>query len=161
MGTLEELEKRIQKLEDIEAIKKLTIRGLHLADSKYRDGKLKSEGELEEIAKEISELYSEDGTFDAGEYGVAKGKQAIYERHKTSPFNFAIHFFVMPDIEVNGDTASARWYLLESATNKDNEALWISAVEDYDYIREEGRWLLRHKKASIIFVAPYDKGWAQ
>ena len=161
MATLAELEKRIRNLEDIEAIKKLTIRALRLADSKYQDGVLKGEKELEIIAREIASLYSENATLDLGEFGKVKGKQAIYERHKTSPFNFAIHFFVMPEIELKGDTASGSWYLLLAATLKNNTAVWMSAIENYEYAKVADCWLFTYKKADFIFATPYDQGWAK
>ena len=68
---------------------------------------------------------------------------------------------MMPYIDINEDTATARWYLLLSATQKDNTALWISGIEDYNYIKVDGRWFVHHKKATFSFIAPYDKGWAQ
>ena len=164
MSTLKELEDRIQVLEDLEAIKKLKAKYGHLCDARYdlQTMTMKKEAEVEVIARHIANLFSEEGVWDGGEkLGVARGREKIYQRFKESAFKFAVHYFVMPDITIEGNKARARWYLLQAATLKDNTAVWMSGTEDDDYVKVNGQWLQTYMKVTIFFLTPYDQGWAK
>ncbi len=164
MSTLKDLEKRVQAWEDLEAIKKLKAKYGQLCDARYnlQTMAMKGEAEVETFAREIANLFTEDGVWDGGEkLGVARGREKIYQRFKESAFKFAVHYFVMPDITIEGNKARARWYLLQAATLKDNTAVWMSGVEDDEYININGQWLQTYMKVAIFFLTPYDQGWAK
>jgi len=95
---LEDLSKRIQVLEDIEAIKKLKARYCEIADDNYNP-------------VDFSNLFTEDGLWDGGKlFGVHRGKQAIREFFATVPdsISFAVHFAALvPNITVEGDKSYA------------------------------------------------------
>ena len=61
--TMQALEKRIQSLEDLEAIRKSKARYGQLCDERYM---AKEREDLEAKAKELSELFTEDGVWDGG-----------------------------------------------------------------------------------------------
>ncbi len=162
MATLEELEKRIQVLEDLEAIKKLKARYAQLCDAKYRDGRPKGKEELELVAKELANLFTEDAVWDGGkEFGICKGRKEIYERFKKVSLNFAVHYFLMPHITIEGNKAWARWYLWQVATLTDNTPVWFAGLEDDEYVKINGQWLQTLMKATVIFLTPYDQGWVK
>jgi hypothetical protein len=164
MSTLEALEKRIQALEDQEAIKRLKAKYAQLCDARYdaRTLAMKSDVEVKSIAREIANLFTEDAVWDGGEkLGIARGKEEIYERFVNSAFRFAVHYFVMPDIRVEGNKAKARWYLFQAATNKENLAVWMSGVEDDEYAKIHDQWLQTSMKVTIYFLTPYDQGWTK
>ena len=164
MSTLKELEDRIQVLEDLEAIKKLKAKYGQLCDDRYdlQTMTMRKEAEVEVIARHIANLFTEDGVWDGGEkLGVARGREKIYQRFKESAFKFAVHYFVMPDITIEGNKARARWYLLQAATLKDNTAVWMSGTEDDDYVKVNGQWLQTYMKVTIFFLTPYDQGWVK
>jgi len=171
MATLEELEKKIQRLEkslqvleDLEAIKKLKAQYAQLCDDKYdsRTMTAKGEPETDSVARDIANLFTEDGVWDGGEkFGVARGRQAIYERFKGAAFRFAVHYFVQPQITIDGNRARARWYLWQAATLQDNTAVWMAGFEDDEYIKIDGQWLQSHMKVTILFLTPYEEGWAK
>ena len=91
---LQDLEKRIQALEDIEAIKRLKSRYAQVIDGP-------SPGD-------IGNLVTETAVFDYGQLGAVKGRRAISEYFKKYPEirPFRVHYFSQPDITVDGDIAS-------------------------------------------------------
>ena len=100
--------------------------------------------------------------WDGGErFGVSRGPEEIYQRFRRGTFSYAIHFFVQPDISIEGDTARARWYLLEAATQTDGTAVWIAGHEDDDYVRTDAGWRVRRMVVELAFVTPFDQGWAK
>ncbi len=160
MATLEELERRIQALEDLEAIKKLKARYARLADEKYIDGMPKGERDLERIAGEMVQLFTEDAVWDGGEFGgKLTGRKQIFERFKGANFRFAQHYFLMPHITLKGDNAKARWYLWMAGTMNDGTRAWVVGFADDEYRKIDGQWFKSNMKFTRLFLAPYDKGW--
>ena len=162
MSTLKDLEERVQALEDLEAIKKLKAKYGQLCDARYDNQKMamKSEAEVEGIAREIANLFTEDAVWEGGEkLGTVRGREKIYGRFKDSAFRFAVHYFVMPDITVEGNRARARWYLWQPATLKDNTAVWMSGFEDDQYVKVNGEWRQTYMKVTLYFLTGYDQGW--
>ena len=147
--TMQEIEKRVQTLEDIEAIKRLKARYGQACDDNYNPEK-------------IARLFTEDGIWDGGEgWGIYRGREKIkeYFTQLTKVVGFAVHYFVMPDITVESDKAYGRWYLWMPATLTDGRAIWIAAVEDDQYARVNGKWLTSYMKLTTLIQAPYDVGW--
>ncbi len=149
MTAIEELAGRIQRLEDIEAIKQLKARYARACDDNYNAG-------------ELASLFTEDAVWDGRPlFGVYRGRQAIYEHFKKASLIFAVHYFTSPDITVAGDKAQARWCLWQAATTRDNTPVWLSAFEDDDYVRVDGHWLQSRMKLTVNFFTPYDEGWVR
>ena len=162
MATLEELEARIQILEDLEAIRKLKARYAQLCDNKYNGGMAKGNADLEAVASQIAKLFVEDAVWDGGkQFGICKGTQEIYHRFKQGSFNFAVHYFLMPHITIENNKAQGRWYLWQAATLTDNTAVWISGFEDDEYVKIDGQWLVSYMKITLLFLSPYDQGWVK
>ena len=163
MATLEELERRIQVVEDVEAIRKLKIRYGQLVDARFdSSGRLKEQKELDSIAQEIVELFSDDGAWDRGEeLGILKGKKQLYDHFRLPGYSFHAHYFLNDYIVPEGDKASAHWYLWMPGTKEDGTAFWLSAVTDDTYTKTNGNWLFTLVKSHILFLTPYDQGWAK
>lgn len=164
MATLEELEKRIHALEDLEAIKRLKARYAQLCDAKYNSQTMtmKGEAEVDSVASEIANLFTEDAVWDGGkQFGLRKGRKEIYEGFKGAAFKFAVHYFVMPYITLDGNKARGRWYLWQAATLRDNTPVWMSGFEDDEYVKVNGQWLQSHMKVTIHFLTPYKQGWVK
>jgi len=150
--SLEELARRIQVLEDIEAIKKLKARYCAYCDNHYdADG--------------LASLFTEDAIWDGGErLGRCAGREAIRAFFQGSPqrLPFAIHHVTNPFIEVHGDTATGRWYLFQPCTRAEgNRAVWLAARYEEDYVRQGGEWKFRQMKIFPAFYTPYDQGWVK
>ncbi len=164
---LQHLESRLQVVEDIEAIRRLKARYGQLADLRYRrdghgaDGP-KSRDELEPIARELASLFSEDAVWDGGRaLGLCQGREAIYQRFLEPTLHFSWHYFVKPQIQIDGDRARATWDILAACTTVKNVACWMSGLEEDEYVRVDGSWLHSRMQLKVIFMAPYELGWAR
>jgi ketosteroid isomerase-like protein len=150
--TLEELERRVRVLEDVEAIKQLKARYCDRCD----DGPYDAEG--------VAQLFTEDAVWEGEGFGRFVGRDAIRDFFRTgrSVFSFTIHQATNPIIEVDGDRASGRWYLLQPSTMVEgNRAIWLASHYEDEYRREGGSWLISHLKTTTRFFTPYEDGWAK
>jgi len=146
-----ELEQRITRLEDIEAIKQLKALYCEICDDNHNPDR-------------ITKIFAHDGIWEGGDFGKAQGHDAIrqlFERFQKL-ISFSQHNVFNPRIEVDGDRARGTWYFLGPFTfREDNGARWIAARYDDDYVKIDGVWLYQHLRATIRMVAPYEKGWAK
>jgi hypothetical protein len=137
--TLEELEKRVKVLEDIEAIKKLHINYVYLLSNLQWDG--------------MVECFAEDATMELLDQGVVEGKKEIsgvlhnvlakrVTRHDG-------HFVGQPVITVNGDRAKGYWILYLFFAEP--EVKWLQGRQDCEYVRVKGEW----KFSQVKFTAPW------
>src|ERR1700760_5141494 len=86
---LERIERRLQVLEDAEAIRNLKARYAALCDNQYdADG--------------IASLFTEDAVWESPAVGRFEGREAIRNFFKSAPgiFSFAIHYSLNGHIEV-------------------------------------------------------------
>ncbi len=148
---LQELERRIQTLEDIEALRKLKARYCAYCDAGYD-------------AEGLASLFTDDAVWDGGTFGRFDGRKAIYDFFagisKTLPF--ALHYVMNPLIEVHGDRATGRWYLLEPCTFAEgSQAVWGAARYEDRYLKVRGEWKFQEVKLISSFWTPYEQGWAR
>ena len=148
---LDELEKKVQVLEDADAIRNLKATYAGHCDDNYNPDK-------------IAELFVEDAVWESQTLGKFEGREAIREffRGASKIYSFALHYGLNPHIEVTGDTARARWYLFMPCTMADgNKAMWRAGIDDEEYVRVNGEWKFKNKLATGIFSAPFEEGWAK
>ena len=150
---LKALEKRMQVLEDIEAIKNLTAKYAAVCDDKYNPPK-------------AVKLFTQDAVWDGGkDFGVHKGRAAIKKFFEGVAKNivFAVHYFLQPVIKVNkdGKTATGKWYLWQACTLKGLGAVWISGLEYDKYRKVKGEWLMSEMRLKLFIMSPYEKGWGK
>ena len=134
--TIEQLEKRLQALEDMEKIKKLHQAYIDLMDNlRY---------------EEVLDLFTEDATSEIRQFGVKKGKQEMATIYldvlakRRGDTRFDGHLAVQPDIEVDGDTAKGTWliYMLFSKP----ELAWVQGKNECEYKKENGQWKISKLK---------------
>lgn len=155
-----QLEKRIDAAESVLAIQNLKARYARLVDARYSRGDVVAEGKLAEIAEQIAALFAEDGVWDAGKaLGVSRGRAEIADRMRRPTLKFSWHYFLKPEITVEGDRARARWDILSPCTTPDGKPQWMSGFEDDEYIRVDGVWLHQSMKLGVVFMAPHATGW--
>ena len=137
---LEQIERRLQGLEDAEAIRNLKARYAALCDNQYdADG--------------IASLFTEDAVWESPALGRFEGRDAI-----RNFFRGASGIF---HIEVDGDTARARWYLFMPCTvAAGNLAMWRAGIDHETYARVDGIWMFRHKRSEPLMSVPFETGWA-
>src|SRR3954462_10875073 len=105
LARLDRIERRLQALEDAEAIRNLKARYAALCDNQYdADG--------------IASLFAEDAVWESPALGRFEGREAIrnFFRGASGIFSFAIHYSLNGHIEVDGDMARAQWYLFMPCT---------------------------------------------
>lgn len=145
------LEERVQRLEDIEEIRRLKVRYAQAVDAGFDVDTLMS-------------LFTDDAVLDGGSFGVSTGSHAIrefYERNREE-LTFTRHFLCgsVIDIDPSGTEASGQWYLWEVGTFK-GEAILTAITYDDTYRKVNDSWKFAHKKLNIAFFTPYDKGWVK
>ena len=151
VARLERMERRLQSLEDAEAIRNLKARYAALCDDNYdADG--------------IAALFAEDAKWDSPGLGRFEGREAIrgFFRSASGIFSFAIHYSLNGQIHVDGDTARAQWYLLMPCTVADgNRAMWRAGIDHERYRRVGGTWLFSEKRSQPLMNVPFEEGWAR
>ncbi len=146
-----ELQKRVRHLKDIDALRNLKAEYAAACDDNYD-------------ADRLAALFADDATWESAGLGRYEGREAIREffRGISGHFVFALHYGLNPQIEVDGDTARAGWYLFMPCTVGDTgEAMWRAGLDEEEYIRVDGRWMYRSKKSAPIFHTTLEQGWAR
>ena len=89
--SLEDIERRLRALEDVEEIKRLKARYCAYCDDNYD-------------ADKIASLFVADAIWDGGIRGKAEGREGIREFFVNAPnrLPFAVHMVMNPIIEVSG-----------------------------------------------------------
>ncbi|MEM7541622.1 MAG: nuclear transport factor 2 family protein [Pseudomonadota bacterium] len=138
-----ELEARITRIEDVEAIKKLKARYCEICDDMHNPDRINS-------------LFAEDGIWESPEFGKAEGHAAIRELFAgfKAMFSFSQHNISNPIIDVDGDRATAIWYIAGPWTKtEDGKAIWMQARYDDDYVKTNGEWQYQHLRVKVRMVA--------
>ncbi len=140
---LAELQQRITRLEDIEAIKQLKARYCEICDDAHNPDR-------------VIKLFADDGIWESGDFGKAQGHQAIHELFSgfSKTFSFSQHNIMNPIIEVNGDRATAMWYIMGPWTyTETKEEKWFALRYDDDYVKVNGVWKYQHLRVVLRMVA--------
>ena len=133
---LEELERRIKAIEDMEEIKKLHQRYLNLMDN------------LDYAA--VIDLFTDDCTSEVRNSGVKRGKKEIEDIYfKMLADNRGTarndgHLAIQPDITVEGDIAHGTWliYILFSKPT----IQWVQGKNECEYKKVDGLWKIHKLK---------------
>jgi hypothetical protein len=156
------LDARLAAAEAVQAIAALKARYAELVDARYARGAVVGAERLAALADEIAQLFSEDAEWDGGRaLGVAKGRAAIAARMREPTLLFSKHYFLQPQIRVDGEHATGRFDLLAPCTSKDGRPHWMAGVEEDAYRRVGGVWLHQRMRLTVVFYAPHETGWRQ
>ena len=145
MGKLEELEARIARLEDVEALKRLKYKYWRCLDTKAWD--------------EMEECFVEDATasYGNGEYSFT-GRDAIvgFFREAMGPKSglIGVHQGHHPEIELTSPTtATGCWSLYNYLhfKSKDKRGLREAAFYRDEYVKVHGAWKIKHTGYTYIF----------
>jgi uncharacterized protein (TIGR02246 family) len=138
MMTLEDIGKRIQVLEDKEAIRDLHYEYVYALASQQWDDML--------------ECFTEDGVADIFTWGIRHGKKEIEELFKKQFAGKILpthgHLAAQPVIKVDGDKAEGYWILDMLLPDP---VRWIQGRHDVRYTKENGKWKIKH----IKFTRPW------
>ena len=138
-----ELERRLTRIEDIEAIKQLKALYCEICDDMHNPDRIDS-------------LFAEDAIWESADFGKAEGHEAIRElfRGFQKMFSFSQHNIMNPRIEVDGDRATGVWYIMGPWTYyENNEEKWLALRYDDDYVKINGEWKYQHLRVALRMVA--------
>ena len=162
MATLEELQARITRLEDIKQIEKLQrMYGYYLDYNEYQ---------------KVVDLFSDNAeSVEISDYGVYKGKKGVkrfyLELLGGKPPRVGELFIGMimqgvVDIDQNGKTAKGRWYCMMieakstlSLHEGELRQLWGNGIYENEYVKENGKWMFKKVFFFLNFRTPYEDGW--
>jgi len=151
---------RVRALEDVEAIRRLKARYAKLVDARYGKTGPRPPEDLARLADAIASLFAEDAVWDGGAgLGLCHSREGVRARMAEPTLLFSRHYFVNPQIEIDGDRARARWELLAPCTLRDGRPAWMAGTEDDEYTRIGGVWLHQRMALSVHFFAPHERGW--
>jgi hypothetical protein len=141
MGELEELRRRVQRLEDIEAIKRLKARYLNACDSQDP-----------QAAKSC--FATGEVLIDMGHVGVFRDREAFAEIYRTfgcQPFILDMHHGANPEIEFEDeDRARARWALEYRNINTEAKTVTlVSLIYHDEYARRGTQWLITKSRSEF------------
>ncbi len=142
-----EYEKRLKRLEDIQAIKDLHREYVYWVNECNWD--------------KVIDCFTEDYTVNIGKWGLRRGKESLQKLFKQDIAGNNQgkgrdgHFAVQPVITVNGDCATGHWlmYIIVSNPETGLAMRWAHGRHDAEYVRENEEWKIR----SIIWTNPWPR----
>ena len=151
------LEQRVQDLEDMRAVKHL-----QRAYGFYADRGL---------WQEVADLFAPDGTLEVGADGVYVGRHRIRQylqrvggAQRGLPWGrLQDHYQLQPVVHVAPDGPSARGRWLDFALLGDfgKSATWGHGIQENEYVRRDGVWMIKSLHLYTTYLAPFEKGWAR
>lgn len=156
---MSDLEARVQRLEDVQAIQNLKMAYAKLCDEGYdADGivALFATGEYVEWVSDV--------------FGTHEGRDGIHAwfENVDEEIRWALHFMINPVIEVadDGRTAKGRFYLLELATMSspdggDPDPVIMTGKYSDDFVKEDGQWRFKRIEVNFEQVSNLDQGWVK
>jgi ketosteroid isomerase-like protein len=134
--SLEDLEKRVKAIEDLEEIKKLHQNYINLMDNLQYE--------------KVLDLFTEDATVEVRNSGVKRGRKEMSEVYlgvlakNRGTTRYDGHMAIEPDITVDGITAKGTWliYMLFSKPT----IQWVQGKNECEYRKENGKWKLSKLK---------------
>jgi hypothetical protein len=154
---LEELEKHVTLLEDIQEIENLQrIYGYYFDYSMFI---------------EVMGLFSENtDSVEVSGHGVFRGKEGakrMYDAMLATKRPGWIFFEVMQsqgvvDVAADGETATGRWYTPSFECRSfggTQRQTWQFGVYDNEYIKENGKWYFKKLHWSLIFWTSFESGF--
>lgn len=149
-----DLEARIDRLESLEAIRRLKHSYCKACDNDYD-------------AAAIAALFWDDGVWDAGPaFGRFVGPEAIagFFAEVSSQIVWARHLVTneILDVDAAADAASGEFQIIQPCTFAGEEgprAAWLIGSYTESYARRNGEWRYLSLRADIEFITPYELGW--
>lgn len=159
-----DLLQRLLRLEAIEAIRGLKAHYSALADAKYTGSyQRQPAARMRELAQQQAACFTEQAVWFGGEFGGDRtGRTALAQWFESSPWCWAAHYYLSPQITIANDLthASATWQLWQLALREDNgEAIFLTATTHETYARcNEQGWLIDSMRFTGLHVMPANLG---
>jgi hypothetical protein len=153
--SIDDLEHRIQRLKDTDAIENLVSAYGYYLDKALWD--------------HLADLFAEDATMEIAQRGVYLGKARIraalelFGRHGLRHGFLHNHMQLQPVIHVapDGLTAKVRSRAISMLGQHDVSAVWGDSVYENELVKESGVWKIKKDHLYTTFFAPYEGGWVK
>jgi hypothetical protein len=157
-ATVKAQQSRLQTLEDVDRINKLTRAYGYYVDK----------GQWTNVAA----LWSDDGSVEIAARGIylgrkgaerlflnvfGKGKDGLAEGRL---FNHMILQGIV-DVDPGGTTAKGRWRAFVQLGQYQQSAIWSEGVYENEYVKEGEVWKFKKMRFWPTFYTPYDQGWGK
>ena len=147
----QQITEKLLWLADIEEIKQLKARYAAACDDDYD-------------ADVIADLFTEDAVWEGGMMGHAETREGIrtFFQNASKVVSFAVHGLGNPIIEIDGDTATGRWYLHQPMTLAGSESsYWFCAQYRDQYVRTPLGWRFQNVRVEARAFTPYEQGFGK
>ncbi len=165
MATLEELQLRVQRLDDIKKIEHLQkIYGY------YQDY-----GEWEQIV----DLFTDsDPSVEEADSGVYRGKESVRRYYvdlcgdgpgaprRPGLMDIVFQLQGVVSVEPGATTATGRWYgmgmqvkPIDSRHDGELRQTWLNGIYENTYVKEDGLWKIKDLHFFLTFRTPFESGW--
>ena len=117
----------------------------------------------EQYAEGMGSLMTEDAIWEVDGIGKAQGLVEIRELFERfgDEILFSQHQVMNPIIEIQGDRAKGTWYFFGPFTfSKNNQARWLAARYEDDYVKAKGRWKIQHLRGRSRMATNFERSWA-
>ncbi len=142
-----DLESRIRRLEDIEAIKQLK-------DRYFLSGNL---GKWDEAA----DCFTDTAYARYGPIIECKGKKAINEFLSTNPERMVIHHKHSHAIDITSDATAKGICNWQVMLGKSGQAYWAAGIQEDEYVKVNGQWKMQKLVLTFHFLTEYEQGWVK
>ena len=148
---INELEKRVKRLEAMEAIKHLKAEYADACDDMYNPERMK-------------DLFTRDSVWDGEKEGFGKyvGIDEVCGFFAEAPnsLKFGVHWFLQPRLEIISDTeAKGVWYLWQTSTMASGKDIFLAGQEFDEYKIEDGKGKLSRMELKVFYAADINVGW--
>ncbi len=151
------LQQRVQRLEDVNAIEKLTRAYGYFVDKNLWD--------------QIVPLFADDGTVELDQRGAYAGKAGV-ERMFVKEFGGGksglkygtlfnhIQAEGIVDVDPDGQHAQGRWHaIIQVAGFHGNDGFWSDGVYENEYVKDGGVWKFRRMRFWPTYYIAFPKDW--
>ena len=152
MTKIEDLERRLERIESLEAIRDLHRQYIYLVNSQKWD--------------DVIDCFTPGATVDIALHGLHKGFAELTELFKkkiakvNEKWNGG-HFVTQPMISPDGDKATGYWMLyiciFDAEMVSGPTLKWIQGRHDCEYVRINGKWKISYLKFSRPWPEPPEK----
>lgn len=142
------LEDRVTRLENRAAITELRAEYCYRIDDRDWDG--------------YAALFTADAHLDFGPIGTFDGRDEVRDFAENvvgEEHPFLAHMVHNPIIDIDGDTATGKWYFEVPCTFTDGGAGWIQGTYYDEYEMVDGEWRFAEVVADFNYFADYEEGW--
>ena len=155
-----DIETRLRRMEDFEAIRQLKAFYAKSADSKYTDDhRRKPQAEIDAITRrQVDTVFTEDGIWDGGsQFGAIHGgrRSTSIALRPLVVFAALLH----PSAHRNRRRHRARNLDALAALHlrSRNRSMLMSAITEDDYVRTPSGWQLKRYTFILKFLTPHDR----